>query len=336
MRHFNKMVKSAQTVMIKVLSLNKNDLVLIITDNFTKKVGKAFYNATRNNGSSARLYFLPRKSRPLLEIPKEMYELLKDTTVVINVFRGMSEETPFRVKWVKLVHSVKSIRVGHGPSITKNMLINGPMNVDYDLMAKRAEELIKNFENAKIAHVKAPGGTDVKLYIEDRDFSDDTRLTKEPYFINIPCGEIWCGPIESKGDGVIVCDGSIGDIGRVKKFLRIFIKNGKIVSLQCDDEKLIERIEKLIGVDEQARIIGELGIGLNPGAKLRGILLEDEKALHTAHVAFGNNMDMVGGQNSSITHRDFLFYKPTIEVTYKDGSTKVLMKNGNICLQLGQ
>ena len=327
----DKMVKSAQAVMIKVLSLNKNDLVVIITDNFTKEVGKAFYNAAVDYGSSAKLYFLPKKSRPLLEIPKGMHELLKDATVVINVFRGMPEETPFRVKWIKLAHSVKSIRVGHGPSITKSMLIDGPMNVDYDLMVKRAEDLKKAFENAKIAHIKAPAGTDVTLYIEDRDFSDDTRLVKEPYLINIPCGEIWCGPIESKGDGVIVCDGSIGDIGNVKKNLRIFIKNGKIVSLQCDDKKLVEEIEKLIDLDEQARIIGELGIGLNPGAKLRGILLEDEKALHTAHIAFGNNMDMVGGQNSSITHRDFLFYKPTIEVTYKDGSTKILMENGNFC-----
>ena len=314
--------------MIKVLSLNINDLVLIITDNFTKKVGKAFYQAAIDYGSGAKLYFLPRKSRPLLEIPKEMIELLKDATVVINVFKGMSEETPFRIKWVKLVHSAKSIRVGHGPSITNDMLLNGPMNVDYDLMVKRAEELKKAFEDAKIAHVKAPGGTDVKLYIEDRDFSDDTRITKEPFFINIPCGEIWCGPIESKGDGVIVCDGSIGDIGKIKKILKIFIENGKIVSLRCDDEKLVEEIEKLIGVDEQARIVGELGIGLNPGAKLRGILLEDEKALHTAHIAFGNNTDMVGGQNNSITHRDFLFYKPTIEVTFRNGTTKIIMENG--------
>jgi len=87
----------------------------------------------------------------------------------------------------------------------------------------------------------------------------------------------------------------------------------------------------LINLDNQARIIGELGIGLNPGAKLRGILLEDEKAIQTAHIAFGNNKDMVGGQNESITHRDFLFYKPTIEVTYKDGSKKIVMKNGDFC-----
>ena len=87
----------------------------------------------------------------------------------------------------------------------------------------------------------------------------------------------------------------------------------------------------MINLDDQARVIGELGIGLNSGAKLRGILLEDEKAIQTAHIAFGNNKDMVGGKNNSITHRDFLFYKPTIKVTYKDGSKKIVMKNGDFC-----
>ena len=81
-------------------------------------------------------------------------------------------------------------------------------------------------------------------------------------------------------------------------------------------------------MDEEARIIGELGFGLNPGAKLIGILLEDEKPLQTDHIAFGNNEEMKGGQDKSKTHRDFLFYKPTIKVTYKDGLTKILIENG--------
>ena len=77
-----------------------------------------------------------------------------------------------------------------------------------------------------------------------------------------------------------------------------------------------------------ASIIGELGIGLNPMAKLTGNLLEEEKAGETAHVAFGNNFEMPGGQNTSATHRDFLFKKPNMVVTYKDGSTRTVLKDG--------
>jgi aminopeptidase len=331
MSAFKKMIISAQKVMIHAMNLNKDDVVLIITDNFTKKVGEAFYNAAIEYGCKAKLYFLPKKMRPLKEVPKEMSAMIKRVTIVINAFRGIAEETPFRIKWVKSILATNSIRVGHGAGITKTMLIDGPMNVDYELMVKNANDMIKSFENAKLAQITAPGGTNILLYIEDRAFSNDTKITKEPYFVNLPCGEIWCAPIESKGDGVIVCDGSIGDIGKMEKPLSISVKSGKIDSIQCEDEKLVDQIEQLVNLDKYARIIGELGIGLNPGAKLSGILLEDEKAIHTAHIAFGNNTDMEGGKNKSITHRDFLFYKPTIKVTYKNGTTKFLMKNGDFC-----
>ncbi len=331
MSKFQKMVTSAQNAMIHVMNLNKEDAVLVVTDDSTKRIGEAFYNAAIKYGSSAQLYMLPEKNRPLSEIPVEMNELAKGKTIVINAFIGLGDETPFRVKWIKELIATRSIRLGHGPGITKSMMIKGPMNIDYKKMEGLADKMIKNFENAKIAHVSAPGGTDIILYIEDRGFSTDVKITKDPYLANLPCGEIWCGPIESKGDGIIVCDGSIGDIGKVKKPLKISVKNGKISNIESEDRKLVEEVERLINLDEEAKIIGELGIGLNPGAKLSGILLEDEKALDTAHIAFGNNTDMDGGQNKSKTHRDFLFYKPTLKITYKDDSTKVLIKKGKFC-----
>lgn len=329
MNDIEKMINAAQEAMIHVMNLNKDDAVLIITDEDTKNVGEAFYKAAIDNGCLAQLYLLPEKDRPLKEIPSEMNDLVRNVTMVINAFKGLGEETPFRVKWIKKILATKSIRLGHGAGITKAMLIDGPMNIDYDGMVDIADKLKKKFENAKIAHVSAPGGTDIVLQIEDRGFSTDVKITKEPYIANLPCGEIWCGPIETKGDGIIVCDGSIGDIGKVKKPLNIVVKNGKIIKLESKDKKLVKQVEKLISLDKEASIIGELGIGLNPRAKLSGILLEDEKALKTAHIAFGNNTDMQGGQNTSITHRDFLFYNPTIKITYKDDSTKILMKNGN-------
>jgi len=76
-------------------------------------------------------------------------------------------------------------------------------------------------------------------------------------------------------------------------------------------------------------VIGELGIGVNPGAIITGNMLEDEKTLGTAHLAFGNNADFPGGgRNKSKIHRDYLFYRPTIEVTYTDNSKKLIARRG--------
>ena len=332
MSEFQKMITSAQTTMIHVMNLNKYDSVLVITDENTKKEGKAFYNAALDYGCKAKMYSLPEKNRPLIEIPVKMKKLAKGKTIVINAFKGLPDETPFRIKWVKSMLATDSIRVGHGSGITKSMMIEGPMNIDYEKMVDTAVKLIKKFDNAKLVHVTAPGGTDIVLNIEDREFSTDVKINKKPYMVNLPCGEIWCGPMESKGDGIIVCDGSIGDIGKVKESLKITVKDGEIIDIESDDLKLVETVEKLLRVDDEARIIGELGIGLNSGAKLSGILLEDEKALRTGHIAFGNNTDMDGGQNNSRTHRDFLFYNPTMKVTFKDGSSKVVIKDGEFLL----
>ncbi|MFX1453118.1 MAG: aminopeptidase [Promethearchaeota archaeon] len=324
---FQNMINSAQKAMIYVMNLKKKDKVLVISDDTTKEVGEAFYSAAIDFGCTSQIYFLSEKNRPILNIPPELNELLSKYSVVINAFRGIGEETPFRAKWVKKITDTNSIRLGHAPSITKSMLLHGPMNINYKKMIKSADKMIKNFNNAKSVHIKAPGGTDITLNIEDRAFSTDVQITKEPLFANLPCGEIWCGPVETKANGTIVCDGSIGDIGKVKKPLKITVKNGKITNLECEDISLLKRVEKLINVDEEARIIGEFGIGVNPGANLSGVLLEDEKALNTAHIAFGNNEQMSGGLNKSLTHRDFLFYNPSINVTYKDGTSKILNKN---------
>jgi leucyl aminopeptidase (aminopeptidase T) len=186
---------------------------------------------------------------------------------------------------------------------------------------------MRAFENAVSAHITAPGGTDVTVRIEDRAFRTDVKITNDNAG-NLPCGEIWCGPEEDGADGVIVIDGSIGDLGNVSKPLEITVKAGTITGLESEDQDLVQKVEELVNVDQEASVIGELGIGLNPGAKLTGNLLEDEKALDTAHIAFGNNEEMPGGRNRSKTHRDFLFYKPTFEVTFKDGEKRVLIREG--------
>jgi leucyl aminopeptidase (aminopeptidase T) len=62
-------------------------------------------------------------------------------------------------------------------------------------------------------------------------------------------------------------------------------------------------------------------------------MLEDEKVIGTAHIAFGNNADFPGGgKNNSRIHRDYLFYRPTIQATDTDGKRTLIMKNGEIIL----
>ncbi|MCX7668312.1 MAG: hypothetical protein N2Z84_05225, partial [Atribacterota bacterium] len=69
-------------------------------------------------------------------------------------------------------------------------------------------------------------------------------------------------------------------------------------------------------------VVGELGIGTNPKARITGNILEDEKAFRTVHVALGMNVDM-GGAIESKTHNDGIICNPTVKF---DGT--VIMDKG--------
>ena len=80
---------------------------------------------------------------------------------------------------------------------------------------------------------------------------------------------------------------------------------------------------------KNARNIGELGIGLNPAAQITGNMLEDEKAFHTCHFAIGQNYD---NDAPSLIHLDGLVRRPSIVLTYSDGSTKCILEDGNLTI----
>ncbi len=329
MNKMEKMIQAAKGAFTHVLKLKREEKVLVVTDQKRKSIGQAFLDAAKGMGANAELILLPEDQRPLKEPTPEMMSLLEDKNVVINALFNLAEETPFRIKWIRKVMEKKTRRMGHGPGITEEMMTQGPMNVDYKIMSDNAYKMMEKLKGAKEAHLVAPGGTDITLNIEGRDFATDVEIPAGRWG-NLPAGEIWCGPVENGANGVIVCDGSIGDLGQVKKPLKIKVKNGKIESFESKDKDLVKKVEELSSVDEMASVIGELGIGLNPGARTTGNLLEDEKAFKTVHIAFGNNLDMPGGKNSSKTHRDYLISQPTMTVTYQDGPQKVLIKDGDL------
>jgi len=253
--------------------------------------------------------------------------MLPGKTIVLNIIRAYPEEIAFRIKWIFKVEENKLIRMGHMPGITEEMMTYS-VNVDFSMMKTSANRLVEAFKDALQVHITTEAGTDISLGVAKRKLIDDIGAAPGQ-MCNVPCGEVYCAPLETEADGLIVFDASIGDIGVLFHPLKVYVNKGRITNFESEDSELVKRITKLSNVDEDAMVIGELGIGINPGARITGNMLEDEKSLGTAHIAFGNNADFPGGGNNhSKIHRDFLFFNPTIEVRYSDGNSKLMMKKG--------
>ena len=328
MNKLNEMINAALGAIEYLFNPTVKDKILILTDSYSASIAEAFKQALIQKGCSVDSYEITNNVRPLKEIPAALEKMLAGKTIVFNIIKAYPEEIAFRIKWIFKVEENKFVKMGHMPGITEEMMLRS-VNVDFNKMNSTANILIERLKDAVQLHITTEEGTDILLGINDRDFSGDIGAA-EGEMCNLPCGEIYCAPLETEADGIVVFNASIGDIGLLKHPLKVYVDKGRITKFESDDEELIKRITKLTDVDDDARLIGELGIGVNPGASITGNMLEDEKAIGTAHIAFGNNADFPGGgKNNSKIHRDFLFYRPTIEALFADGTKNIVIRKGN-------
>jgi aminopeptidase len=316
------------TVLKVVLGLKSGERVLLVTDASKGHIGAAFATAAELLGAQVKLYELDEEVRPLDDLPRGLERLLDAPDVCLNVIDARAQETPFRVRLLK-AQVAAGARVGHAPGITDAMLGTGALTADYREMQAVAAGLMAALKNARSARLTTAVGSDITLNIEGRSFLTDV-LIEAGGVGNLPAGEIFCAPVEDGADGVIVVDASVGGLPLGDDPVTIRVVRGRVKDVTTDDEELLAKLMPLLEVDDEAQVVGELGIGLNPRARVTNNMLEGEKAGGTVHIAFGNNSEMPGGQNHSQTHRDFLMKAATLRVTYTDGSTRTLVRDGEV------
>ena len=260
-----------------------------------------------------------------------------------------------------LLDGKKTMRAVWTPGITVDMM-NRTACIDYKELKNRCESLNKIFTGATSVHVTASGGTDLIVPVAGRKLMfDDGDFSKPGSGGNIPAGEVFISPNVGTAEmlpeqqiqgceGVIVYDGSmtfsdgdsiletpitckvekgfVTDIsgGAEAKRLLKTITEAELRSLVLEKEKKLPQGAGAV-YKKNARNIGELGIGLNPAARITGNMLEDEKAFHTCHFAIGENYD---NDAPSLIHLDGVVRDPTIIVRYADGTEKTILENGSL------
>ncbi len=323
------MSAAAGRAMQNVLDLTSADRVLVVTDPVTAECGEAFLEAARALSCPSRLYLLPADGRPLAAVPADLLPLLDEVDVVINAIVGDPAEVPFRLQWIAAIEGSGRHRLGHSPGIDADMMLGGALDVDYTAMASRAERLLAGMKRAATVHVTTPAGTDLVLNVRRRVFTHDLKATFSAG-ANLPCGEVYGAPVETGAHGVLVVDGGFAGQGQLFDPVVIIVQNGRAVAVEGDNEGAVAAVRGFMATDEGAAGIAELGLGLNPGARLSGRILESEKVLGTVHVAFGDNNGMPGGESRSSMHMDYLLLTPTVKVTPRSGPARVLMRDGQL------
>jgi leucyl aminopeptidase (aminopeptidase T) len=200
------------------------------------------------------------------------------------------------------------VRIASLPGATEEILQRS-ICLNYAFLHKRIARITRVLTKGRKIEIYTEKGTHLVMSIKGRKgFSDDGLYGKRGAFGNLPAGEACIGPREGTTNGRLIVDGSMSLTGRLKRPIEIIIKKGYAQNIPVS--KMMSLVKSL---GKCALNVAELGIGLNPKARVTGNVLEDEKAERTAHIAFGNNKSF-GGSIFCPCHLDFVFFKPVILV----------------------
>lgn len=310
--------RAADIAVRECLAVKAGEEVLVVTDEVARAMGVFLWEAARRAGAEASLLeMLPRQNHGQ-EPPAAVAAAMRATTVsFLATSRSLSHTEARRAA------SAAGARIASMPEINAETMVRA-VGADCHAIARDTVALAQALAGARSAQIRSPAGTDLALNLSGRRMLPDAGLYHSPGdFGNLPAGEVFGAPVEGSAAGVIVIDGSISGIGRVDRPVRVEVSGGLARSIEGGEAAA--RLRAVLDrYGEAGRNVAELGIGTNSGAAICGVVVEDEKVLGTAHIAFGSN-DGFGGTVRVPVHIDVILLQPTLVI---DG--REVLKDGRL------
>jgi aminopeptidase len=183
--------------------------------------------------------------------------------------------------------------------------------------SKKQKKLVNWLAGKKEVTLKGEN-IDLSLSIQGRKFLASAGNE------NFPDGEIFTSPVETSANGWVRFKYPAIFDGQEVEDIQLWFEHGKVVQEKAAKNQ--EFLTAQLNTDQNARILGEWGIGTNYNIKkFTKNMLFDEKIGGTIHLAMGLGFEKAGGKNVSGLHWDMLCDMVQSEIRV-DG--KLFYKNG--------
>jgi aminopeptidase len=237
----------------------------------------------------------PENTRDGVDIPPERMALLQTA--------GRKHAEPFfrdEKPWVGCQWPTAALAQDAGMTLEQfEEFLYGAVLIDWPALEREMEKVAERVDGAK----------EVRIVGEDTDlsFSLEGRKGKvSAAGANMPSGEVFYSPVEDTANGVVTfSEYPAYYVGRDVHGARLRFENGRAVEITARSEE--EFFKSVLTSDDGASVLGEFGIGCNPGIQqhMRNTLF-DEKIEGTIHLAMGNGFPFIGGKNESAVHWDMV------------------------------
>jgi aminopeptidase len=239
---------------------------------------------------------------PALENTRESSAISAERlSTVQEAFRPAAEklrngETP----WVGCFYPTPAIAQDAGMAVGEfEDFVYGACLLDWDAEGERMSRYAARFDAAEQVRIVAEEGTDLTLSLAGREGKVDAGGA------NMPGGEFFFCPVEDSTEGTIAFEWPGVYAGREIAGIRLRFEGGRVVDASATSNE--QFLHELLDSDDGARVVGELGIGCNPGiTRYMKNAAYDEKIDGTVHIALGTAFPFIGGKNVSRIHWDIV------------------------------
>ncbi|UCE36242.1 MAG: aminopeptidase [Thermoplasmata archaeon] len=309
------LIDGARTAVNICMGVKRGEVVLILTDTEKENIGEALFQVAKEETKADALIvkMLPG-ARHGAEPPRPIAEMMRHVDVVIAPTQYSVTHTQARKRANRA-----GARIATMPGIITKMMSSGGMTADFKEVEKGVKKLAKTLEGSKVIKITTDMGTDFEVRVDGRKWLKDTGIChKKGEFMNLPAGEVFIAPKEGTANGKLIIDGAFWEI--LENPVTIDVKDGYAKRIGGTKE-IAKQISQR---GKEGRNIAEVGIGMNPKARIIGNVLEDEKVKGTVHVALGDNSTF-GGKVRAGIHIDGIIKEPTLWA-----DDKLIMDDGKL------
>ncbi len=296
--------KAVATVVRDCLGVRPGEEVLVVSNPATRELGDALRAEAERAGAEAVLAVMTERASHAGEPPATIADAMVAADVLLAPTVQSLSHTASRKRATE-----SGTRTATLPGATVEMLAR-VMSDDMDNLRRRGGRVAELLDRGTEARITCDHGSDLRLGLQGRQAIPDAgELTETGAFGNLPCGEGFISP--ATAEGTLIVDGSIAGVGLVSEPVRLTIENGHLVDATGEEGAKLMELLTVHGPD--GTNVAELGIGTNEKAILTGNILEDEKILGTAHVAFGASA-AIGGNVQVPVHLDVVSLRPEVTI----------------------
>jgi leucyl aminopeptidase (aminopeptidase T) len=291
--------------------IQPGEKVAIIIDDAKLAIAKLIAAAAKVRGIEPEICFMPTREWDGQEPPSDITAAMMDADVIFSVVSKSITHTP----------AMKAALEARARSIIltdcNDDILSSPALLETDFAAQTdiCRRLGIAFTQGDAIHLTSPLGTDLSFSISGRSANVMTGIPEPGELSPVPGIEVNIAPVEGTAEGRIVVDASVPylGIGVLDDPIVCTIEDGYMTAIEGGKAAGILEENLNAPDDRNCFNVAELGVGLNPNARLTGNMLEDEGVLGTIHLGVGTSITL-GGSIVAPTHYDLLMWNPSIRV----------------------